>query len=436
MLLTTRAGGIGVNLTGADRIILFDPDWNPSTDSQAKERAYRIGQSRAVTVYRLITRGTIEEKVYQRQIYKQFLTDKILKNPLQKRFFNPRDLHDLLALAPEHKATETEEIFKEVEPAVEAAADAEGDDASAHGQSRPRKRSRAAAAAGDGESASSGAVKGEAQEAAGTARKRRRERREEEPAVELNDDESILALLLSGDGGVHSALSHDRIVDASEPSAAAVEARATQMAERAVAALRRCRDAMVGRPIDQPTWTGRSGSVGAPAQRRFGTVTLLNALGKAPPASASPTPGRAAQLAPQGAPRYFDHTVSGFADAAASGAPRPSSELLERLRLRNAFAGSAVTTSSPSPAAPAAAAADDGVGEHPLGAAERALLLELHALLRRHPAGVASDAVVAHFAHRLRSDEDKFLLRQLLRRIAHLERQGRSPRWVLRAEFE
>ena len=62
MLITTRAGGLGVNLVGADRVILYDPDWNPQSDMQAKERAYRIGQSRSVTVYRLITRGCIEEK--------------------------------------------------------------------------------------------------------------------------------------------------------------------------------------------------------------------------------------------------------------------------------------------------------------------------------------------------------------------------------------
>lgn len=56
---------------------MFDPDWNPSTDMQARERAWRIGQKKEVTVYRLITSGTIEEKVYHRQIYKQFLTNKV-----------------------------------------------------------------------------------------------------------------------------------------------------------------------------------------------------------------------------------------------------------------------------------------------------------------------------------------------------------------------
>lgn len=51
-LLTTRVGGLGVNLTGADRVVIYDPDWNPSTDAQARERAWRIGQMRHVTIYR------------------------------------------------------------------------------------------------------------------------------------------------------------------------------------------------------------------------------------------------------------------------------------------------------------------------------------------------------------------------------------------------
>ena len=54
---------------------------NPSTDMQARERAWRIGQARPVTIYRLITSGTIEEKVYHRQIYKQFLTNKVCVTP-------------------------------------------------------------------------------------------------------------------------------------------------------------------------------------------------------------------------------------------------------------------------------------------------------------------------------------------------------------------
>ena len=96
-LLTTKVGGLGINLTGANRVLLFDPDWNPSTDAQARERAWRIGQTKAVTIYRLITTGTIEEKVYHRQIYKEFLTGKVLKDPKQRRFFKARDMMDLFA---------------------------------------------------------------------------------------------------------------------------------------------------------------------------------------------------------------------------------------------------------------------------------------------------------------------------------------------------
>lgn len=80
-LLTTRVGGLGLNLVGANRIILYDPDWNPSTDTQAKERIYRFGQTSDVEIYRLICRNTIEEKVYQKQIYKDFLSKKILYDP-------------------------------------------------------------------------------------------------------------------------------------------------------------------------------------------------------------------------------------------------------------------------------------------------------------------------------------------------------------------
>eukprot|EP00955_Chlamydomonas_euryale_P008680 92388-Chlamydomonas_euryale.AAC.1 len=72
---------------------------------QARERAWRIGQTRDVVVYRLITSGTIEEKVYHRQIYKNFLTNKILQDPRQKRFFTSRDIRDLFTLGDEYLPT-------------------------------------------------------------------------------------------------------------------------------------------------------------------------------------------------------------------------------------------------------------------------------------------------------------------------------------------
>ncbi|KAJ1914656.1 DNA repair protein rhp26 [Mycoemilia scoparia] len=113
-LLTTKVGGLGVNLTGANRVVIFDPDWNPSTDMQARERAWRLGQKRDVVIYRLLTAGTIEEKIYHRQIYKQFLSDKILNDPNQGRFFHGQTLRDLFTLGDvddETGGTETGNMF-------------------------------------------------------------------------------------------------------------------------------------------------------------------------------------------------------------------------------------------------------------------------------------------------------------------------------------
>ncbi|KKY19458.1 putative dna excision repair protein [Diplodia seriata] len=70
-LISTRAGGVGLNITSANKVVVFDPNWNPAYDLQAQDRAYRIGQHRDVEVFRLISVGTIEEIVYARQIYKQ-----------------------------------------------------------------------------------------------------------------------------------------------------------------------------------------------------------------------------------------------------------------------------------------------------------------------------------------------------------------------------
>lgn len=70
-LISTKAGGVGLNITSANRVIVFDPNWNPAFDLQAQDRAYRIGQTRDVEVYRFVSQGTVEEIVYARQIYKQ-----------------------------------------------------------------------------------------------------------------------------------------------------------------------------------------------------------------------------------------------------------------------------------------------------------------------------------------------------------------------------
>ncbi len=77
-LLSTRAAGTGLNLIGADTVIFYDHDWNPANDAQAMDRAYRIGQTRNVTVYKLVSRGTLEEKILARQSEKLILAEGVI----------------------------------------------------------------------------------------------------------------------------------------------------------------------------------------------------------------------------------------------------------------------------------------------------------------------------------------------------------------------
>ena len=77
-LLSTKAAGVGINLVSADTVIFYDHDWNPANDSQAADRAYRIGQNKTVTVYRLISKGTIEEKVLERQEKKRQVAEDVI----------------------------------------------------------------------------------------------------------------------------------------------------------------------------------------------------------------------------------------------------------------------------------------------------------------------------------------------------------------------
>ncbi|XP_037979171.1 DNA excision repair protein ERCC-6-like 2 isoform X2 [Motacilla alba alba] len=86
-LVSTMAGGLGLNFVGANVVILFDPTWNPANDLQAIDRAYRIGQHRAVKVFRLISLGTVEEMMYLRQVYKQQLHCAVIGTENARRYF-------------------------------------------------------------------------------------------------------------------------------------------------------------------------------------------------------------------------------------------------------------------------------------------------------------------------------------------------------------
>ena len=78
-LISLKAGGTGLNLIGADTVIHIDPWWNPAVEDQATDRAYRIGQTKNVHVIKLLTKGTIEEKIYRLQQKKQRLAEAIIE---------------------------------------------------------------------------------------------------------------------------------------------------------------------------------------------------------------------------------------------------------------------------------------------------------------------------------------------------------------------
>lgn len=233
-LLTTRVGGLGVNLTGANRIIIFDPDWNPSTDLQARERAWRIGQKREVSIYRLMVSGTIEEKIYHRQIFKQFLTNKILSDPRQKRFFKMNELHDLFTLGGDDGLA-NEEMIEEVEKhtdKLKQSVTEEGDDlqqvANITGVSKL-------------ESFFNG---------------------KEQKEKNSTEDDRLIEGLLGGNGNLENAMAHEQVVQSHTSSSKLVAREAEKLARDAVSALRKSKLKTKKYDIGVPTWTGRFGEAG------------------------------------------------------------------------------------------------------------------------------------------------------------------------------
>jgi E1A-binding protein p400 len=96
-ILSTRSGGVGVNLVGADTVIFYDSDWNPAMDQQAQDRCHRIGQTREVHIYRLISESTIEENILKKANQKRFLDDLVIQSgSYNTDFFKKLDPSELL----------------------------------------------------------------------------------------------------------------------------------------------------------------------------------------------------------------------------------------------------------------------------------------------------------------------------------------------------
>jgi E1A-binding protein p400 len=110
-ILSTRSGGVGVNLTGADTVIFYDSDWNPTMDAQAQDRCHRIGQTRDVHIYRLISEKTIEENILKKARQKKFLGDVAIEGGnFTTAFFRNDSIRELFAVNEKRDERPLEEV--------------------------------------------------------------------------------------------------------------------------------------------------------------------------------------------------------------------------------------------------------------------------------------------------------------------------------------
>lgn len=261
-LLTTKVGGLGVNLTGANRVIIYDPDWNPSTDVQARERAWRLGQKKEVEIYRLMVAGTIEEKIFHRQIFKQFLTNKILRDPKQRQTFQMSDLHDLFTLGDStDSSTETSRLFQGTEVKFNA----------------DRNSSQAVTTAMDN------VPNQDLQEVVGISSIQTYEPEDayNEEKEKSTSDSRIMEGIFAR-SGVQSALEHDQIINgrrvvSADPRAIEIEAR--KIATEAAKELKKAEVVARTIPAGIPTWTGQFGTGGRSQAVRAGPASSSILLG-------------------------------------------------------------------------------------------------------------------------------------------------------------
>ncbi|KAF5291759.1 hypothetical protein FQA39_LY14247 [Lamprigera yunnana] len=107
-MLSSKAGGCGLNLIGANRLVMFDPDWNPANDEQAMARVWRDGQKKPCYIYRFLATGTIEEKIFQRQAHKKALSSTVVDmNEETARHFSASELKELFLLEDTESDTHT-----------------------------------------------------------------------------------------------------------------------------------------------------------------------------------------------------------------------------------------------------------------------------------------------------------------------------------------
>jgi len=128
-LLSAKSGGVGINLIGASRIVLFECDWNPATDLQAMARIHREGQVRPCKIYRFLIKGGLDEKIFQRQVSKMGLAGAVVDNKASASSFSREELKDLFRL-DEREGCQTHDLLGcrcECRGTLEVAAEAEAE---------------------------------------------------------------------------------------------------------------------------------------------------------------------------------------------------------------------------------------------------------------------------------------------------------------------
>ncbi|KAH7321669.1 putative DNA repair and recombination protein RAD26 [Rhexocercosporidium sp. MPI-PUGE-AT-0058] len=385
-LLTTKVGGLGVNLTGANRVIIFDPDWNPSTDIQARERAWRLGQKKEVTIYRLMTAGTIEEKIYHRQIFKQFLTNKILKDPTQRQTFQMKDLYDLFTLGgTDDGNTETGQMFKgtEVQFSKKPEPAALEDNIAVQGAESATAVQNDVVSQGITQAAPSGQWDSDSDVRNLTGVASLEEFRGDPEEEKPSSDEARLMEGIFARSGVHSALEHDQIINGKRKITAdrsMIEREAKKVAAEAAAALRIAGEAAQSIEPGTVTWTGDFGTAGRPVNNRRG----------AGGSSAAVLSGLASR---QGIPATGSASSSRSGTPGATERPRPPKDFMKLIR----------------------------------------------DFIRRHGGSVASQSLVNHFNRMCRTDQQTVEFKAMLGEIAYIEEGGSNlrmrGRWVLKDEF-
>lgn len=428
-LLTTRAGGIGINLVGADRVLIFDPDWNPSTDLQARERSWRLGQQKQVTIYRLITTGTIEEKIYHRQIFKQYLTTKVLHDAKRKRCFNKHTLRDLFVLGDPKKDTgvETTDLF--VAGTVERPNDNANVEDIEDSAEEGEEAGDITGSADDKDSVDDGSSKG--------------------------DNDAILKKLFDG-GDVRGVFNHDAVESdgVQNQEADLIDMESSKIAKSALSALRAsCRLVREQRTsVFTPTWTGRSGVAGDPSQKRKakkpgGRFGGRVARGRQPMPSThslqlAPVVTTPAPIAPPPAPMSMAERISSVRGCGGGLLPtrrsnpssnpfqqgaRSSRDLLSAIQRR----ANGVETSISGHAQPVSRGQSSGSNRGFMSVEE--MTRQLHAFLKPSASrrdGATTEQVLDAFGSVI-SPKDKLIFRKLLHDMAECH----ARKWRLKLEY-